>query len=51
MEFEWNKRKADGNLSKHGVSFNEAMTVFDDPLFVDFYDPDHSESEDRYIIK
>jgi len=37
-------------LSKHGISFEEAQTVFDDPLYVDFYDPDHSEDEDRYII-
>jgi len=50
MEFEWNKGKAEANLAKHGVSFEEAKTVFDDPLFIDFYDPDHSEDEDRYII-
>ena len=35
---------------KHGVSFDEAKTVFDDPLYVDFYDPDHSYNEHRYII-
>ena len=50
MEFEWNRDKAEANLSKHGVSFDEAKTVFDDPLYIDFYDPDHSEDEDRYII-
>jgi len=50
MEFEWNKGKAEANLAKHGVSFEEAKTVFDDPLYIDFYDPDHSEDEDRYII-
>jgi uncharacterized protein len=50
MEFEWNKDKAKANLTKHGVSFDEAKTVFDDPLHVDFYDPDHSEDEERYII-
>ncbi|MGI0480679.1 BrnT family toxin [Geminocystis sp. CENA526] len=50
MEFEWDKQKAKLNLSKHGISFEEAQTVFDDPLYVDFYDPDHSEDEDRYII-
>jgi uncharacterized protein len=32
------------------VSFEEAKTVFDDPLYVDFYDPAHSEEEDRYLI-
>lgn len=37
-------------MSKHGVSFEEAKTVFDDPLYVDFYDPDHSEDEERYLI-
>ena len=50
MEFEWDENKAAANLSKHGVSFDEAKTVFDDPLYVDFYDPDHSYDEERYII-
>ncbi|YAF94458.1 MAG: BrnT family toxin [Nodularia sp. CChRGM 3473] len=50
MRFEWNKNKAARNLSKHEVSFEEAKTVFDDPLYVDFYDPDHSEDEERYLI-
>jgi len=50
MEFEWNRDKARTNSSKHGVSFDEAKTVFDDPLYVDFFDPDHSDDEERYII-
>lgn len=50
MQFEWGEVKAVRNLSKHGVSFEEAKTVFDDPLYVKFYDPDHSEDEDRYLI-
>ncbi len=50
MQFEWNIGKAERNLSKHGVSFEEAKTVFDDPLYLDFYDPDHSEDEERYLI-
>ena len=50
MEFEWDENKAEANLSKHGVSFDEAKTVFDDPLYIDFYDPDHSDDENRYII-
>jgi uncharacterized protein len=50
MRFEWNDDKAASNLSKHGVSFEEAKTVFDHPLYVDFYDPDHSEDEERYLI-
>lgn len=37
-------------MSKHKVSFEEAKTVFDDPLYVDFYDPDHSDDEERYLI-
>ena len=50
MVFEWDEGKADKNLIKHGISFDEAKTVFDDPLYVDFYDPDHSENEDLYLI-
>ena len=50
MQFEWNREKAIANLSKHGVSFEEAKTVFEDPLYVDFYDPDHSDEEERYLI-
>jgi uncharacterized DUF497 family protein len=50
MQFEWDKNKASLNLSKHGVSFEEAETVFEDPLYVDFYDPDHSDEEERYLI-
>jgi uncharacterized protein len=50
MRFDWDQDKAVSNRSKHGVSFEEAKTVFDDPLYVDFYDPAHSEEEDRYLI-
>ncbi|MEB3192996.1 MAG: BrnT family toxin [Snowella sp.] len=50
MKFEWDQQKAQSNLIKHGIPFEEAQTVFDDPLYVDFYDPDHSETENRYII-
>jgi len=50
MEFEWNPDKATGNLEKHGVSFQEAVTVFNDPLSVTFPDPNHSIGESRYII-
>lgn len=48
--FEWDEAKAGVNLAKHGVTFDEAKTVFDDPLYVDFYDPEHSVDEHRYII-
>ena len=50
MKFEWDENKAAINFSKHRVSFEEAKTVFNDPLYVDFYDPDHSEDEQRYLI-
>jgi uncharacterized protein len=50
MRFDWDENKAVSNRSKHGVSFEEAKTIFDDPLYVDFYDPAHSEEEDRYLI-
>jgi uncharacterized DUF497 family protein len=50
MKFEWDETKAAANLSKHGISFDESQTVFHDPLYVDFYDPDHSFAEPRYII-
>ncbi|BBD69877.1 hypothetical protein NIES4072_27870 [Nostoc commune NIES-4072] len=50
MEFEWNPDKAALNLEKHGISFPEAATVFNDPLSVTFPDPDHSIGESRYII-
>lgn len=50
MEFEWNENKAKTNLSKHKVSFEEAQTVFDDPLYLIFADIDHSFEEKRFII-
>lgn len=49
LTFEWNEKKADDNLRKHGVSFDEAKTVFNDPFSVTIYDPDHSSDEQRYI--
>ncbi|WP_071590835.1 BrnT family toxin [Synechococcus sp. PCC 7336] len=50
MQFEWDDNKAASNLSKHGVSLDEAKTVFNDTLYADFYDPDHSDDEERYLI-
>jgi uncharacterized DUF497 family protein len=49
MSFDWDPDKAARNLEKHGVSFEEAATVFSDPLYLDFFDPEHSEEENRYI--
>jgi uncharacterized DUF497 family protein len=50
MRFNWDNAKAEQNFLKHGIAFDEAQTVFDDPFYVDFYDPDHSENEERYLI-
>jgi uncharacterized DUF497 family protein len=49
MNFEWDPRKAEVNLRKHGISFTEAGTVFGDELAVTIPDPDHSDEEDRTI--
>ncbi len=49
MDFEWDPRKAEINLRKHGVSFNETGTVFGDELAITVPDPDHSNDEDRFI--
>ena len=50
MDYEWDEEKAASNLAKHGISFEEAASVFGDPLYIDFYDPDHSIDEQRYLI-
>ena len=50
MQFEWNPAKAAENLAKHGVSFEEAATVFRDTLSATGADPDHSVGEERFII-
>lgn len=50
MKFEWDLNKALTNVKKHGVSFEEASTVFDDENAILFDDPDHSESEERFIL-
>jgi uncharacterized DUF497 family protein len=49
MDFTWSRTKAAANERKHGVSFREAITVFGDPLSLTAFDPDHSDSEDRFI--
>ena len=50
LKFEWDRRKATSNFSKHGVSFEEALTVFADLLARIFDDEDHSIEEQREII-
>jgi uncharacterized DUF497 family protein len=49
MDFEWDREKAQQNLRKHGVSFEEAITVFYDSLATSFPDPAHSTNELRFI--
>ena len=49
MRFEWDTKKAEKNLKKHGVTFEEAATIFGDPLAVTFQDPDHSFEEERQL--
>ena len=49
MRFEWDPKKAEKNLKKHGATFQEAATVFGDPLAMTFQDPDHSIEEERQL--
>ncbi len=49
MQIKWNREKAEKNIKKHKVSFDEAMTVFYDPLTATFDDPDHSLNEQRLV--
>ncbi len=49
MKFEWDPQKADGNLKKHGVPFQEAASVLGDTLSFTYPDPDHSAGEHRFI--
>ncbi len=49
LTFEWDGDKAEQNLKKHEVSFEEATTVFGDPLSITIDDPLHSEDEDRFV--
>ena len=48
--FEWDDAKNKINLKKHGISFNEAQTVFFDDNAIEFDDPDHSFDEERYLF-
>ena len=50
MEFEWDPDKADRNIRTHGVSFEEASTVFADALSLTVADPDHSQREEWWLI-
>jgi len=50
LHFEWDEAEARSNLAKHGVSFEEASTVFGDPLSLTIPDPAHSQREDHWIV-
>jgi uncharacterized protein len=50
LRFEWDKKKEKINIRKHGISFEEARTVFYDEKAIQFIDPDHSEDEDRFLL-
>ena len=50
LRFEWDQEKNLANIRKHGVSFEEAQSTFKDEHAIQFFDPDHSESEDRFIL-
>ena len=50
LTFEWDANKEKTNIKKHGVSFVDAKTAFHDEYAMQFYDPDHSDDEDRFIL-
>jgi hypothetical protein len=50
LKFEWDPVKASSNIKKHGISFDEAKTVFDDDFGRLIPDPDHSQDEERFIL-
>ncbi len=49
LVFDWDDNKAKANQAKHGVSFDEARTIFGDPLLLTFLDDEHSDAEDHFI--
>ena len=50
IQFEWDQPKATANLRKHGVSFEEAQSVFYDEFAIQFYDDEHSKEEERFLL-
>lgn len=50
ISFKWDNKKAKNNEQKHGISFDEASTVFADPLSLTIHDPLHSKNEERFIL-
>ena len=49
LTFEWDENKSELNLKKHGIDFEEAKTIFNDPYAITIEDPDHSVAEERYL--
>ena len=50
LKFEWDEKKGKSNIIKHGISFEEAYTIFYDENAIQFFDPDNSEDEDSFIL-
>jgi uncharacterized DUF497 family protein len=50
LEFEWDKKKDKTNTKKHGISFDDARTAFYDEYAIQFFDPEHSQEEDRFML-
>lgn len=50
LHFEWDEQKNKRNRKKHGIWFEEAEQVFDDPAALRFFDPEHSDDEDRFLM-
>ena len=50
MKFDWDQAKANANSKKHGVTFEEARSVFFDEFAVQFFDEDHSSEEERFLL-
>jgi uncharacterized DUF497 family protein len=50
LKFSWDDKKNKTNQKKHGISFEEAQTVFFDENSIEYYDPDHSQDEDRFLM-
>ncbi len=50
LTFEWNENKSQGNSKKHGITFEEAKTVFNDTFAITIDDPDHSDEENRFLL-
>ena len=50
IRFEWDQSKSISNINKHGVSFEEATTAFDDNQYIEIVDPDHSDHEERFTV-